>query len=88
MYTQSLMLAMTAYGIGSCAQGALGHQGEIVRQALSVPEGVRVLYGLAFGYEDEDHPANQVRTVRAPLDHTTVFHNWPRRVAAPRSKQL
>lgn len=74
MYAQSLMLAMTACGIGSCAQGALGHQGEIVRRELGAPDGHRILFGIAFGYEDEDHPANAARTDRAPLHDTTIFH--------------
>lgn len=74
MYAQSLMLAMTAHGIGSCAQGALGHQAEVVRRILGVPDDIRVLFGIAFGYEDDAHPANQTRTVRAPLEDTTIFH--------------
>lgn len=74
MYAQTLMLAMRAHGIGSCAQGALGHYADIVRQALDVPEGHRVLFGIAFGYEDEAHPANTARTDRAALDDTTIFH--------------
>ena len=75
MYAQSLMLAMAAHGIGSCAQGALGHYADILRQALGVEEGHRLLFGIAFGYEDEGHPANATRTGRAPLGDTTIFHD-------------
>ena len=75
MYAQSLMLAMAAHGIGSCAQGALGHYANVVRRALGVAEGQRVLFGIAFGYEDVDHPANRTRTVRAALSDTTMFHD-------------
>ncbi|MGK2909346.1 MAG: nitroreductase [Sphingobium sp.] len=75
MYAQSLMLAMAAHGIGSCAQGALGHHGAIVRDLLGVADGVRVFFGIAFGYEDEAHPANAARTSRVALDQTTRFHN-------------
>jgi len=75
MYAQSLMLAMTAHGVGSCAQGALGHYADVVRDMLGVAEGQRVLFGFAFGYEDTGHPANETRTVRAPLDSTTIFHD-------------
>lgn len=75
MYVQSLMLAMTAHGIGSCAQGALGHYADVVREALGVPEGHRVLFGISFGYEDTAHPANRARTDRAPLHDTTIFHD-------------
>lgn len=75
MYAQSLMLAMTAHGIGSCAQGALGHYADVVRGLLGAPGDLRLLYGIAFGYEEEDHPANATRTVRAALEATTIFHS-------------
>ncbi len=74
MYVQTLMLAMTAYGIASCAQGALGHYAAVVRDVLNIPDDLRLLYGISFGYEDPQHPANDVRTSRAALEETTVFH--------------
>jgi nitroreductase len=75
MYTQSLMLAITAQGLGSCAQGALSHHADVVRDQLSVPEDMLLLFGLSFGYEDTAHPANAARTMRATLDQTTIFHD-------------
>lgn len=74
MYTQSLMLALTASGLASCAQGALGHYSDIVRAQLGVPDDLLLLYGVAFGYEDTAHPANAARTVRAALDESITFH--------------
>lgn len=74
MYAQSLMLALTAHGLASCPQGALSHHAEVVREALGIDREMLLLFGLAFGYEDGDHPANRTRTDRAPLDQTTVFH--------------
>lgn len=74
MYAQSLMLALTANGIGSCAQGALSHHAEIVRRMLGVDEGMRLLFGIAFGYPDPGHPANMARTIRAPLEDAVHFH--------------
>lgn len=74
LFAQSLMLAMTAHGIGSCAQGALSHYAPIVREAVGAPPNLRLLFGIAFGYEDADHPANSVRTSRAAIEHTTQFH--------------
>jgi nitroreductase len=74
MYAQSLMLALTAHGLASCAQGALSHHAAAVREMLDVPESLRLLFGIAFGYEDAAHPANATRTIRASLDETTIFH--------------
>lgn len=75
MYAQSLMLTLTAYGYASCAQGALSHYAEIVRQALGVSPDMRLLFGLSFGIADEDHPSDRARTVRAALDQSTRFHD-------------
>ena len=75
MYAQSLMLAMTAHGIGSCAQGALSHYADIVHDALGVGADMLLLFGIAFGYEDPDHPANAARTGRAALEVSTRFHS-------------
>jgi nitroreductase len=74
MYTQSLMLAMTANGLASCAQGALSHYAAIKRRELGVAAGLSLIYGLAFGYEETSHAANAARADRAPLAETTTFH--------------
>jgi len=74
MYAQSLMLALSACGLASCAQGALGHYADVVREQLGIADDLHLLFGITFGYEDTGHPANATRTVRAPLDETTVFH--------------
>lgn len=71
MFAQSLMLALTANGLASCAQGALSHHAAIVHRELGVAPELKLLFGIAFGYEDADHPANTARTVR---DRTHVVH--------------
>jgi nitroreductase len=74
MYAQTLMLAMTARGIGSCAQGALGLYPGIVREALGLPPSQRLLFGVSFGFEDRDDKANAARVGRAPTGETVRFH--------------
>ena len=71
MFAQSLMLALTANGLASCAQGALSHHAAIVHRELGVDPELKLLFGIAFGYEDADHPANAARTVR---ERTHVVH--------------
>lgn len=71
MYAQSLMLALTANGLASCAQGALSHHAAIVHEALGVGDDLKLLFGIAFGYEDDAHPANATRTER---DRNYVIH--------------
>jgi nitroreductase len=74
MYAQTLMLALTARGIGSCAQGALGLFPHIVRQHLGIPPNYRLLFGVSFGYEDTGVKANAARVGRADLDDAVRFH--------------
>lgn len=73
-YLQTLLLAMTAYGVASCPQGLLGFYADTVRDELGVDEG-KLLVGVSFGYADENAPVNRVVTDRAALEATTTFHN-------------
>lgn len=75
MYVQTLMLAMTAHGLGSCAQGALGQQASFVKRTLGVDPELMLLFGLSFGTPDDDHPSTAARTDRAALDDAVVFHS-------------
>ena len=74
MYAQTLMLALTATGIASCAQGALSLFPNIVREHLGVPENQKLLFGVSFGYEDPKVRANAARVGRATLDDVVRFH--------------
>ena len=74
MYAQSLMLALTAHGLASCAQGALSHYAPVVHKQLGVGPELRLLFGIAFGYSDDAHPANAVFTTRASVDEAITFH--------------
>jgi len=58
MYAQTLMLALIARGIASCAQGALGLFPEIIREQLGIPANYKLLFGISFGYEDCNIRAN------------------------------
>lgn len=73
-YAQTLMLAMTSRGVASCAQGALSLWPDIVREHLGLAPGPQLIMGIAFGYEDPDHPANAARTDRASPDEIVTRH--------------
>ncbi len=75
MYAQTLMLAMTANGLGSCPQTALSFQADFVREVLGVEAGNKLLFGISFGYPDESAPANRCVTDRAALADTVTFHS-------------
>ncbi len=74
MYAQTLMLALAAHGLASCPQTALSYHAPLVRELLGVPSAHKLLFGISFGYEDPDVPANRCRTQRAPLEDSVRFH--------------
>jgi len=73
MYIQSLMLAMNAYGVGSCAQGSMRYFPNDVREVFGEPESTAILVGISFGYEDPSVAANRTRVGRAPLADSVTF---------------
>ncbi|MGW7515970.1 nitroreductase [Streptomyces sp. NPDC054796] len=72
-YMQTLLLAMTAYGVESCPQGLLSFYADTVRAELGVTEG-KLLVGVSFGYADNSAPVNHVAAERSCLASTTAFH--------------
>lgn len=75
IYAQTLMLAMTAHGLGSCPQAALSFQVDFVRKTLGIDAGNKLLFGISFGYPDPDAPANTCTTDRAALADVVTFHS-------------
>ena len=73
MYAQTLMLAMTANGLASCAQGTMAHHPDLVREAFGLGDEVKVLFGLSFGFEDTSMAVNNAHTTRATLAETVTF---------------
>jgi len=75
MYAQTLMLALTAHGLGSCPQTALSFQADYVREQLGIDAGNKLVFGLSFGYPDPNAPANNCNTDRAALSDSVTFHS-------------
>jgi len=73
IYAQTLTLLLKERGIDSCMQGALGQFPQPVREFLELPEGRGVLFGMSFGYADENADANKTRTDRAALQDAVSF---------------
>ena len=73
MYIQSLLLTLTAYGIGSCAQGSMRYYPDDVREIFGEPDTTGILCGISFGYEDTSVAANRTRVGRAPLAENVTF---------------
>lgn len=74
MFAQTLMLSMTAHGLGSCPQTALSFLADPVREQLGVDPSNKLLFGISFGFPDPDASVNACRTDRAALQDFVSFH--------------
>jgi nitroreductase len=73
MFLQTMLLALTARGLGTCVQVSIAGYPEIVREELDIPPELTILCGLAIGYPDPDFPANNIRVGRDDVDKHVVF---------------
>jgi nitroreductase len=73
MFLQTLVLALTAQGLGTCVQVSIAGYPEIVHEQLAIPMEFQILCGLAVGYPDPDFPANKLRIGRNKIDDNVVF---------------
>lgn len=73
MYAQTLMLALTANGLASCPQTALGMFSQPIREELGIGDELKLFFGISFGFEDTQQPVNDCRVPRAELAATTHF---------------
>jgi nitroreductase len=68
---QNLMLSAHAYGLGTCAQGAVAIWDDVVRKEFDIPKGYRLLCGIAMGYPS-DSPVNNFKANRIDVEELTL----------------
>ncbi|SON62573.1 Nitroreductase NfnB [Mycobacterium simulans] len=73
MFLQTLLLALTARGLGTCVQVSIAGYPDIVRKHLGIAADMTILCGLAIGYPDPEFPANSLRIGRDSMDKHVVF---------------
>jgi len=73
MFLQTLLLALTARGLGTCVEVSVAGYPEVVRAQLGIPPELSILCGLAVGYPDPDFPANRLHVGREPIEKNVVF---------------
>jgi len=74
LYLQTVMLLAREVGLDTCAQEFWTLWHKTVAEFLSLPENVMPFCGMALGYADPAHPVNDLRTARAPLEESVIFH--------------
>lgn len=70
MWLQTLMLALTARGLGSIAQISLTCCSDVLRRELDIPDELEIICGLAIGYPDEEFRLN---VGRDPIENNVTF---------------
>jgi nitroreductase len=73
MFLQTLVLALTARGLGSCVQVSIAGYPDTIREQLGIGEEMRILCGLAVGYPDPDFGGNALRVGRNAIAQNVQF---------------
>jgi len=73
IYAQTLSLILAEHGLSSCMQGALGQFPDPIKAALNLPEQRGILFGMSFGYADENAAVNNTRTEREDMENAVTF---------------
>jgi nitroreductase len=73
LFSQSLMLAASHFGLGSAPAVTLAAHPDLIRKELKIPEELSIIIGIALGYADSEHPQNQFRSPRRPLREAVSF---------------
>ena len=73
LFLQTLLLALTARGLGTCVQVSIARYPDVVREQLNIGEDMRILSGLAIGYPDPAFAANDLHVPRNAVEQNVVF---------------
>jgi hypothetical protein len=73
VYLRTLILALTARGVGTRVEVSVAGYPDVVRNELKIAPELTILCALAVGYPDPDFPANKLRIGRDPVAKHVVF---------------
>lgn len=71
LFAENLMLSAHARGLGTCAQGAVAIWPKAVHKEFNIPEGYKLIYGIAIGYPDEAE-VNSFKAHRIGSDEISI----------------
>jgi nitroreductase len=71
MYGQTFLLALAARGLGGVPQTSVGLLADTVREVLGVPDDLKLLFAISFGYPDPG--VTKTPLGRAPLEANITF---------------
>ena len=76
MFLQNVMVAARARGLDTCPQMSFARYHRIIRRVLDVPDGERVVCGMALGFADAAAPENGLVTEREPVSGFARFRGF------------
>ncbi|XOV78822.1 MAG: nitroreductase family protein [Aestuariibacter sp.] len=71
IFMQSLMMLATDFGLGTCAQGALGIWRKPLDKFFDIPTEYKLVCGMALGYPSDDK-VNDYRPEKLPLSELLI----------------
>ena len=74
MYGQTFLLSLTAHGLAGIPQTSLGFFAGTIKEILNVPNELKMLFGISFGYADPNSPGNSYKLGRDPISSNVIFH--------------
>ncbi len=74
MFIQTLMLALTEQGLGTCLQVSVTGYPEILRREFKLPEDQLILCGIAIGHPAEHNKVNDLVMTREDVDRQMTLH--------------
>jgi nitroreductase len=76
LLTQNILLAAQNYNVGSIvAMGLVAHP-DILHKELEIPDSLRIVIGVALGYQDEKSVINSYRSSRRPIQEVIRFKGF------------
>ena len=83
MVVQNICLVALSFDLGTCItnQGVL--YPEVLRKYAKIPDAKRMITSIAIGYPNWDFSANQVKSVREPVENITLWFGFDEKVNQP-----
>ena len=73
MFMQNVMLLARDHGLETCPQQAWCEFGNVVHEAVGIPQSEILICGMAMGFADPDAPENKLVSDRIDLDEFATF---------------
>ena len=72
MYLQTLMLALTERGLGTCVEASVAGYPEVLRRELGITQDMVVLVGVAIGWPDPMSKVNKLIIGREAVEENAT----------------